>query len=66
MPLFMRVNGRDIPMGLTYDNEADLKHSGDFPERFFEIWAEKGKLYIQSKVVKSTQTMRTPNKGLFY
>lgn len=71
MPLYMRVPDprgyHDIKTGYSYDNETDLRHSGDFPEKFFEIWTEKGKLFVQ---IKTTQTkrefMKTPNKGCFY
>ena len=71
MPLFMRIEDyrgiRDIPMNVTYDNLADLKHSGDFPERIFEMWAEKGKLIIQHKSANEQRKhMKNPNNGQFY
>jgi hypothetical protein len=71
MTLYMRVPSpygeRDIETKYSYDNEADLRHSKDFPEEFFEIWREKDKLFIQRKAKKPTTTrMKTPNKGCFY
>lgn len=71
MLLYMRVpdanDYHDIETGYSYDNEADLKHSKDFPESYFEIWTDKGKLFVQRKVTNTTRKyMKMPNKGCFY
>ena len=72
MPLYMRVPApggtRDIKTGQFYDNEADLKHSGDYPPEYFEVWTEKGKLFVQIKTKRTNpqRWLKTPNKECFY
>ena len=67
MPLYLRIDGRDIPMNLKYDNREDLKHSKDFPEEFFLMFEEKGKLVIEFCTSSNNRKeIRTPNGRTYY
>lgn len=67
MPLFLRAAGRDIQTGTTYDSLNDLVCSKDYPEDLFEVWTDKGNLYVQIKAASKSPELRTPNfRKLYY
>ena len=64
MPVYLKVAGQTIPTNEYMDSAEDARST--YPRQLYDVWVEKGKIFVSFRRPDRNQYLKTPSINGFY